>query len=57
MEIALESPDAVVRLFAMLDKRVGKRRLIKIQHETKKQPEWLQMFFYLRFEAEGIVRR
>ena len=52
---SLTSPNAMVRLFAILDKRVGKRRLEKLVHEVKNQPEWLQIFFKLRFEAEKIV--
>ena len=51
---SLASPDAVVRLFAILDRRVGKRRLQKILPEVEKQPEWLQVFFKLRLDAEGI---
>jgi len=51
----LASHDPVVRLFAIMDKRVGKRRLAKLLTEVEKQPEWLQVFFKLRLEAEGIV--
>ena len=51
---SLVSPDATVRLFAILDRRIGKRRLHKILTEVEKQPEWLQVFFKLRLEAEGI---
>jgi len=53
----LASPDPVVRLFAIMDKRVGKRRLAKLLPEVEKQPEWLQVFFKLRLEAEGIASR
>ncbi|MCL2842383.1 MAG: hypothetical protein FWE28_02805 [Oscillospiraceae bacterium] len=52
---SIASPDAMVRLFAVLDKRVGKRRLEKLMSEVEKQPEWLQVFYKLRLEAEGIV--
>ncbi|MCL2055331.1 MAG: hypothetical protein FWG90_13000 [Oscillospiraceae bacterium] len=52
---SLSSSDYVVRLFAILDKRVGKRRLERILPEVKNQPEWLQVFFKLRLEADGII--
>ena len=52
---SLISADPVVRLFAIMDKRVGKRRLHKIIPEIEKQPEWLQPFYRLRLEADGII--
>ena len=51
---SLVSPDPVVRLFAILDKRVGKKRLINILSEIDEQPEWLQVFYRLRFESDKI---
>ncbi|MCL2362399.1 MAG: hypothetical protein FWC73_11380 [Defluviitaleaceae bacterium] len=54
---SLASPDAMVRLFAILDKRVGKRRLKKLLPEVENQPEWLQIFFKLRLEAEGLLMK
>ena len=55
IEKSLISSDPVVRLFAIMDKRVGKRRLEVLSLEVEKQAEWLQVFFKLRLEAEGIV--
>ena len=52
----LQSPDPVVRLFAIMDKRVGKRRLNSILSEIDKQPEWLQVFYRLRLEADEIIK-
>jgi len=51
---SLESLDPLVRLFAIVDRRVGKRRLEKIQQEVEKQPEWLQAFFKLRLVETGL---
>lgn len=53
---SLESVNPVVRLFAMLDKRVGKRTLEKISTQISSQPEWLQVFYKLRLEADGIIK-
>ena len=52
---SLSSADPMVRLFAILDRRVGKRRLQKLAFEVSNQPKWLQVFYRLRFEADGII--
>ena len=51
---SIEYEDPVVRLFAIFDKRIGKRKLAKIAAKTEIQPEWLQVFYRLRIEADGI---
>lgn len=51
---SLEHIDPVVRLFAIFDRRVGKRRLVNISPNVFTQPEWLQVFYKIRFEAEAI---
>ena len=53
---SLNSSNPVVRLFAILDKRVGKRSLKIILSEIETQPEWLQVFYKLRFEVDGIIK-
>ena len=55
IENSLDSSDPVVKLFAILDKRVGKRRLQNIFSEIETQPDWLQVFYKLRLEADGII--
>jgi len=55
IEKSLASSDPVVKLFAILDKRVGKRRLKMLFPKIGVQPEWLQVFFKLRLEADGII--
>jgi len=55
IEKSLASSDPVVRLFAIMDKRLGKRRLQNIFSEIQTQPEWLQIFFKLRLEMDGII--
>ncbi len=52
---ALHSDNYLLRIFAYLDRRVGKRTLIKIKDEVEALPEWVQQFYQLRCEAEGIV--
>jgi hypothetical protein len=54
IKISLESKNSIVRLFAILDKRVGKRTLEKLVVSQTIQPEWLQYFYQLRMQADGI---
>lgn len=48
---SLRSPDPLVRMFAVLDRRVGKRTLETLRESIPDQPEWLQYFYRLRTEA------
>lgn len=54
IEESLASPEPVVRMFAVLDRRVGRRRLARLAEELSAQPRWLQRFYRLRLEAEGL---
>ena len=53
---SLTDENPFVRLFAIMDRRVGKRTLQKLVHETEKQPAWLQPFYRLRLEADGVLK-
>ena len=48
---ALASENALIRVFAILDRRVGRRRIQQIQDSGmyKAYPEWVQQFYRLRF--------
>lgn len=39
-------------MFAVLDRRVGKRTIDKLKASIDEQPEWLRFFYLLRSEAE-----
>ena len=55
IEQSLNDPNALVRVLAILDRRVGKRRLAAIKEQGYEQePEWVQRFYRLRLEAESI---
>ena len=47
---ALASPSALIRVFAILDRRVGARTLQRIREaeEYKTYPDWVQTFYRLR---------
>lgn len=51
---SIASDDPVVRMFAVLDRRIGKRTLEKLAKELEIQPEWLRPFYRLRLHAEGV---
>ncbi len=52
---ALHSDNYLLRVLAYMDRRVGKRTLIKIKEEADALPEWVKQFYRIRCEAEGIV--
>lgn len=55
IEDSLNSSNPLIRLLAILDRRVGKRTLKKLRESILEQPIWLQYFYNLRFQAEGLI--
>ena len=51
---SLQSNNPLIRMFAILDRRVGKRTLIKAKETLEEQPIWLKQFYQLRLMAECI---
>lgn len=51
---SLSSENYLLRIFAYMDRRVGKRTLIKIKDEVGVLPEWVRQFYRIRCEAEGL---
>ncbi|WP_193224629.1 hypothetical protein [Bacillus sp. B1-b2] len=41
-------------ILAIIDRRVGKRRLIKMYETIDEEKDWVQDFYRLRCDAEGI---
>lgn len=54
IEENLTSTSPLIRLLSIMDRRVGKRRLLKIKDSILNQPIWLQYFYELRIKSEGI---
>ena len=52
---SLRSDNYLLRVFAYMDRRVGKRTLIKIKDDVEKLPDWVKQFYQIRCEADGIV--
>ena len=54
---SLSSQNLIVRIFAILDRRVGKRRLLAMKQQMQTEPKILQFFYYVRADAEGIPEK
>lgn len=54
VEESLKSDNLLLRMFAILDRRIGRRTLIKLVEFYKILPEWIQPIYELRFAVEGI---
>ena len=52
---SLASDNYLLRIFAYMDRRVGKRTLIKIKDEIETLPDWVKQFYILRCETEKIA--
>lgn len=52
---ALTSDNCLIRIFAILDRRVGKRTIKQIRDggRYKIYPEWVRQFYELRFECQN----
>jgi len=51
---SLSLANPIVRMFAVLDRRVGKRTLLIIKETIEEQPLWLKQFYQLRCSVEGV---
>lgn len=54
IETSLASGNLLVRIFAVLDGRVGKRQLQKMRAGIGQQPALFQTFYVIRAAAEGL---
>ena len=52
IEESLSSEDIIVRIFALLDRRIGKRRLLNMKADIENESETIQMFYFIRANAE-----
>lgn len=54
IEKSLKSENLIVRIFAVLDRRVGKRRLLMMKDTIEHEPNTFKEFYAIRARAEGI---
>ncbi len=55
IEMSLNSANLIVRIFAVLDRRVGKRRLTLMKKTIQEKSDTFQEFFAIRAKAERTV--
>ena len=53
---SISSENPLIRMFAVLDRRIGKRTLSKIESQMSLQPDWLKQLYQLRLIAEKQKR-
>lgn len=51
---SINSENPMVRMFAVLDRRIGKRTLADLKVRIDDQPEWLKLFYRLRIDSERV---
>ncbi len=51
---SINSQNPIIRMFAVLDKRIGKRTLENLNETLNANPVWLIEFYKLRLDAEEI---
>ena len=54
IEDAINHEQWVIRLFAIMDKRLGKRSLLKLEKEINAYPKMLQIIYKIRMKEEGF---
>jgi len=55
IEMSLKSENLIVRIFAVLDRRVGKRRLALMKETIAEEPDTFREFYAIRVKAEGLI--
>ena len=51
---SINSENPIERMFAILDRRIGKRCLDKLKGKLDEEVEWLKPFYTLRLEGENM---
>jgi len=55
IEKSLVSENPLVRIFALLDRRLGKRRLLALEGSMERELDWVRAFYVIRMQAEGLI--
>ena len=55
IEASLKSENLIVNIFAVLDRRVGQRRLRIMKETIMEEPDTFQEFYAIRAKAEGLL--
>ena len=57
IEKSLVSENPLVRIFALLDRRLGKRRLLALEESMEQELDWVRAFYVIRMQAEGLMEQ
>ena len=57
IENSLVSENPLVRIFALLDRRLGKRRLLALGKSMEQELDWVRAFYVIRMQAEGLMEK
>ena len=57
IEKSLVSENPLVRIFALLDRRLGKRRLLALEESMEQELDWVRAFYVTRMQAEADGQR
>ena len=55
IKTSLHADNYLLRVFAYMDRRIGKRTLAKIKDEVEELPEWVKQFYRIRCEADDVI--
>ena len=55
IEKSLVSENPIVRIFALLDRRLGKHRLLVLEEAMERELDWVRAFYVIRMQAEGMM--
>ena len=57
IEKSLVSQKPLVRIFALLDRRLGKRHLLALEKSMEQELDWVRAFYVIRMQAEGLMEK
>lgn len=57
VKACLDSGNYILKMLAVLDRRIGKRTIKQLVDDITGEPEWIRKFIVLRAESEGIYFR
>ena len=57
IEKSLVSRNPLVRIFALLDRRLGKRRLLPLEESMEQELDGVRAFYVIRMQAEGLMEK
>ena len=53
--LVIEIP--LVRILALLDRRLGKRRLLALEESIEQELDWVRAFYVIRMQAEELMEK